>query len=79
MRKSSLSEKFQKLDDIVNFGIRSGENFAELNVTSLLFENVKFDFEENCPLSTEILHVLFPKTKRTEKKKGFYTFTCPSS
>ena len=67
--KSDLSEEFRKLNDIVNLGIRSGENFAEMNVTSLLFENIKFDFEENCPLLTEILHALFPKTKRTEKKE----------
>ena len=67
--KSSLLEEFQKLEDVVNLGIRSGKNNAEMNVTNLLFENIKVDFEENCPLLTDILHVLFPKTKRTEKKE----------
>ena len=45
--KSSLLKEFKKLEDVVNLGIRSGKNNAEMNVTNLLFENIKVDFEEN--------------------------------
>ena len=36
--KSHLIEEFQKLTDVVNLGIRSGENDAEMNVNTMVFE-----------------------------------------
>lgn len=67
--KSPLVEEFEKLSSIVNLGIRSGTNVAEVELSSSLFENFKADFEKNCPILSNILHVLFPSNEHSDKKE----------
>ncbi len=66
--KIALIEEFEKLAGIVNLGIRSGDNVAEVQLNSLLFENLKVDFKKNCPILTDILHDLFPYDKSCDRK-----------
>jgi hypothetical protein len=67
--KSALVEEFEKLASIVNLGIRSGDNVADIELSGLLFENLKDNFEKNCPLLTELLHDLFPYNEKSDKKE----------
>ena len=58
--KSQLVEKFEKLTKITNLVIRSGENVAEVEIHSKVFQNLKANFVKDCALfkSTFILNCL---------------------
>ena len=67
--KSCLVEEFKKMETFVNLGIRSGENVAEVQLNSMVFENLKDHVELDCPILTGILHVLFNHTGKSDKKE----------
>ena len=52
-----LIEEFNKLSTIVNLGIRTGNNFADAEITSDVFKNFKLDFQRDCPHLTDLIHI----------------------
>ena len=72
-----LVDEFQKLSNIVNFGIRSGENIAEVQINSDVFQNLQINIKNDCPIVTETIQLLFPFDCSDRKKRG-NTCTCSS-
>ena len=49
--KGVLTDKFNKLSTIVSLGIRTGQNFADAEINSDVFQNFKINFQKRMPLS----------------------------
>lgn len=66
--REAIVSEYEKLMELVNLGIRTGENSAEEQITATTFANLKLDFTKECPMLTEIVQCLFPDTERTDRK-----------
>ena len=65
-----LVDEFQKLSNMVNLGIRSGENIAEVQINSDVFQNLQIHVKNDCPILTEIIQLLFPCDSSDRKENG---------
>jgi hypothetical protein len=52
-----LVDEFQKLSNIVNLGVRSGESIAEVQINSSVFQNLQLNVKKDCPILTGIIEV----------------------
>jgi hypothetical protein len=68
--RNQLEDESEKLSKIVNLGVRSGENDAEIEINSAVFQRLKVNFEKDFPLLTEIVQILFPGDSFDRKEKG---------
>ncbi|CAB4020811.1 Hypothetical predicted protein [Paramuricea clavata] len=75
-----LVDEFQKLSNIVNLGVRSGESIAEVQINSSVFQNLQLNIKKDCPILTGIIEVLFlcDNSDRKERKERGNTCTCTS-
>ena len=67
-----LIEEFNKLSTIVNLGIRTGNNFADAEITSDVFKNFKLDFQRDCPHLTDLIQALFPGDNERKEKGAMH-------
>ena len=51
-------------------GIISGENIAEVQINSDVFQNLQINDKNDCPILTEIIQLLFPCDSSDRKEKG---------
>ena len=64
-----LVNELNTLSSIVNLGIRSGEDIAEVHINSEVFENLRVNIKKDCPILTNIIQLLFPCDNSDRKEK----------